>query len=87
MSDSQLFVGLDVHKANARRRGGRARTNRRDTLRRQLSQQAYFHHHPAKAFAERYGSIECVYEAGPCAYTLLRVFDARWCKSNITCFS
>ena len=25
-----------------------------------------------KRFAERYGSIECVYEAGPCAYTLYR---------------
>jgi transposase len=72
MSDSQLFVGLDVHRATIavavaeQGRTGEVRyvgnfPNRPTSIITQL-----------KRFAERYGSIECVYEAGPCAYTLYR---------------
>ena len=71
-SDSHLFVGLDVHKATiAIAVAEQGRTG-------EMRYISNFPNNPAsiitqlKRFVERYGSIECVYEAGPCVYTLYR---------------
>jgi len=76
MSESALYVGMDVHKATVAiavaepGRNGEVRfignvPNKSATVISLL-----------RKLEQKHGAIECAYEAGPCAYTLYRELKA-----------